>query len=132
MFLKKYQSCTNTLNILNGMDVSLLPPCQFAIDMYIRTVNSQVCVWIHSHGTKQGLSNSYKSRRKINGEDIEYDRVKGNLRVPEKLINILCEQNVDGDADHDDDDDDDDDDNDECFEMTNMVDEVFEDQSDEH
>ena len=55
----------------------------------------------------------------------EYDWVKGNLIVPEQIIDILCEQNVEGDADQDRDDYDDDDD-DEGVEMTNMVDEVFE------
>ena len=62
-----------------------------------------------------------------NGEEIEYDWVKGNLILPEQLIDILCEQNVEGDADQDRDDDDDD----QGVEMTNMVDEVFEDESDE-
>ena len=61
-------------------------------------------------------------------EEIEYDWVKGNLIVPEQLIDILCEQNVEGDADQDSDDDGD---GDEGVEMTNMVDEVFEDESDE-
>ena len=40
----------------------------------------------------------------------------------------MCEQNVEGDADRDRDNDDGDDD--EGVEMTNMVDEVFEDESD--
>ena len=30
-FLKKYQSRTNTLNISNDMDISLLPPCRYAL-----------------------------------------------------------------------------------------------------
>ena len=65
-------------------------------------------------------------------EEIEYDWVKGNLNVPEQLINILCEQNVDGDADQDTDDDGVDEDDDEgVVDMTNMVDKVFEDESDE-
>ena len=66
----------------------------------------------------------------MNGEEIEYDWVKGNLIVPELLTDILCEQNVKGDADQDRDNNDGDDD-DEGVEMTNMVDEVFEDESDE-
>ena len=32
-----------------------------------------------------------------NGEKIEYDWVKGNLIIPEQLVNILCEQNGEGD-----------------------------------
>ena len=132
MFLKKYQSCISTLDILKGVDISLLPPCRSAIDKYIRTVNYQACVWIHSYGNQQGLWDSDKSGRKINVEEIEYDWVKGNLNVPEQLINILCEQNVDGDADQDTDDDGVDEDDDEgVVDMTNMVDKVFEDESDE-
>ena len=47
-----------------------------------------------------------------------------NLIIPEQLIDILCEQNVEGDADQDRDTDDGDDD--EGVEMPNIVDEVFE------
>ena len=36
-----------------------------------------------SYGNKQGLSDSDKSERKINRKEIEYDRVKVNLIVPE-------------------------------------------------
>ena len=57
--------------------------------------------------------------------------MKKNLIIPEQLINILGEQNVERDADQDRNDDDDDDDGDVDVEMTNMVDEVFEDKSDE-
>lgn len=127
MFLKKYQSHTNTLSISNGMDMSLLPPCRSALEMHIRRVNYQVFVWIHAHENRPGLPDLDKSGWKIDGEEIEYDWVKGNLIVPEQLIDILCEQNVDRDTDQDRDDDD----HDEGFEMTNMVDEVFEDESDD-
>ena len=59
-------------------------------------------------------------------EEIGYDWVKGNLIVPEQLIDILCEENVEGDADQDRDNNDGDDK--EGVEMTNMADE---DESDE-
>ena len=50
-----------------------------------------------------------------------YHWVNENLFVPEQLINILDERNVEEDADQDRDNDD------EGVEMKNMVDEVFED-----
>ena len=62
-----------------------------------------------------------------NGEEIKYNWVKGNLIIHEQHINILCEQYVQGDADQGRDNDDGDDD--EGVERTNMVDEVFEDES---
>ena len=49
--------------------------------------------------------------------------MKGNLIMPEQLINILCEQNVEVNADQNRDNDDGDDV--EGVEMTDMVDEVF-------
>ena len=61
----------------------------------------------------------------MNGEEIEYDLEKGNLIVPEQLIHILCEQNVEVDADLDRENDNGDDD--EGIEMTNIVDDGFED-----
>lgn len=128
LFLQKYHSHTNTPNISNGIDMSLLPPCCSAPDMHIRRVNYQVFVWIHSHENKPGPPDLDKSGWKINGEEIEYDWVKGNLIVPEQVINILCEQNFEGDADQDRDDDDDDD---QGVDITNMVDKVFADESDE-
>ena len=54
--------------------------------------------------------------------------MKDNLIVPAQLIDILCDQNNDGEAEQDLDDDD----NDEEVELTNMVDGVFEDESDEN
>ena len=62
----------------------------------------------------------------INGKEIDYLWVKENLIVPKQFINILGEQNVDGDGDQDRNDCI----NDEGVEMTFMVDEVFEDESD--
>ena len=54
--------------------------------------------------------------------------MKGNLIIPQRLIDNLCEQNVEGDADQDRDNDDG---GDEGVEMANVVDEeVFEYESD--
>ena len=61
-------------------------------------------------------------------KEIEYHSTKENFIVPEQLLNILGEQNVEGNADRDRDDDDGDDD--EGVEMTNMVDKEIEDESD--
>ena len=63
---------------------------------------------------------------KINENEIDYLWVKEFLIVPKQFINILGEQNVDRDGDQDrngci---------NDEGVEMTFIVDEVFEDESD--
>ena len=63
---------------------------------------------------------------KINEKEIDYLWVKEFLIVPKQFINILGEQNVDRDGDQDrngci---------NDEGVEMTFIVDEVFEDESD--
>ena len=43
MFLPKYQSHTNTLYILNGMDMSLKPPCNSALKITYkeRTIKSK-------------------------------------------------------------------------------------------
>ena len=63
---------------------------------------------------------------KLSGEEIEYDWVKGSLVVPEQLVDILCNQNIVGDDGLED--------NsavDEGVEFTNMLDEVFENESDE-
>ena len=49
--------------------------------------------------------------------------MKGNLILPEQFINMLCEQNVEEDADQDRDNDDGD--THEDVEMTNMVDEYL-------
>ena len=55
--------------------------------------------------------------------------MKENLIVPEELIDILCERNVDWNVYQDRDVDDGD--NDEGVEMKKMVDKVFEDESNE-
>ena len=102
-------------------DMSLIPPRRSALEMHVRRGNYQVFVWIHSHENNPDLLNLDKSGWKIDGEEIEYDWVKYTLIVPAHLTDILCDQNNDGETD------DDDDDNDEGVELTDMVDEVFED-----
>ena len=47
MFLKTYQSCTNTLNISNGIAMSLLPSCHSASRLHTR-VNYPDFVWIEN------------------------------------------------------------------------------------
>ena len=42
MLLKKYQSHTHILTILNGMNMSLPPPCFSVLKMYIQRLNYQV------------------------------------------------------------------------------------------
>ena len=86
MFLKKYQSHTSTLNISNGM--GLLSLCHSALEMHIHRVNYQVFVWINSHVNKPCLPDLDKSGWKINGKEIDYDWVKGNLVVPEQGVQI--------------------------------------------
>ena len=73
MFLEKYQSHRNALDISNGMDMSLLPPCCSALEMHVRRVNYQVFVWIHSHENNPDFPNLDKSGWNIDGEEIEYD-----------------------------------------------------------
>ena len=85
------------MNISNGVGMifktTTLPFCPRD---YIQRVSYQVFVWIHSHENKQGLPDLNKSGWKIYGEEFEYDWVKGNLIIPEQLIDILGEQNVEG------------------------------------
>ena len=88
-FLKKYQDRLSVLNVSNGMDTSLLPPCQSALEMHIRRVNYQVFVWLHAHENNPDLPDIEESGWKIHGEEINYDWVKGDLIVPEQLVDIL-------------------------------------------
>ena len=68
-------------------------PAVLSLGLHKR-VNYQVFVWIHSHENKQGLPDLDRSGWIINRKEIEYDWVKGNMIVPEQLIDILCKQNV--------------------------------------
>ena len=109
------------------MDMSLLPPCRTALEMHIRRVNYQVFIWVHAHENYPDLSDIEESGWKLSGGQIEYDWVKGNLIVPEHLIDILCNQNVTEDNNQEED-------NsavDEGVGLTNMVDEVFENETDD-
>ena len=125
-FLKKYQDRNNVLNVSNGTDMSLLPPCRSALEMHIRRVNYQVYIWVHAHENNPDLPDIEDSGWKLSSEEIEYDWVKGSLVVPEQLVDILCNQNIVGDDDLEDDSA-----VDEGVEFTNMLDEVFENESDE-
>ena len=83
-------------------------------------------LWVHAHENHPDLPVIQDSGWKVNGDQIEYIWTKGNLIVPEQLVEILCNQTAaDEDVNHQDD-------NTvyEGIELTNMLDEVFEDQSD--
>ena len=127
-FLRKYHSSNtgNVLNVSDGADMSLLPPCRSALEMHIRKMNYQVFVWVHAQENHPDLPAIQDSGWKVNGDQIEYEWTKGNLIVPEQLVVILCNQiAADEDDDHQDD-------NtvDEGIELANMLHEVFEDESD--
>ena len=51
MFLRKYSSSSgsNVINVSDGTDMSLLPPCRSALEMHIRRVNYQVFIWVRAH-----------------------------------------------------------------------------------
>ena len=85
MFLEKYQSQTNTWH---GHELTTtLPFCRRDVHM-----QSELLIKSLSGYTLMKTSPDLdKSGWKIYGEKIEYDWVKGNLIVPEELINILCE-----------------------------------------
>ena len=106
--------------------MSLLPPCRSALEMHIRKVNYQVFIWVHAHEKKPELPNILDSGWKLIRGDIEYEWTKRNLFVPEQLVEILCDQNVDVDDDQQVESN-----VDEGVEMTNMLDEVFGNESDE-
>ena len=91
-FMMKYQDRLSVLNVSNGMDMSLFPPCQSSFEMHIRRVNYQVFVWLHAHENNPDLPDIEESGWEIHGEEINYDWVKGDLIVPEQLVDILCDQ----------------------------------------
>ena len=107
------------------MDMSLLPPCQSALEMHTRRVNYQVFVWLRAHKNNPDLPDIEESGWKIHGEEINYDWVKGDLIVPEQFVDILCDQNLKDDTQEDDST------VDEEPEFANLEDEVFENDSDE-
>ena len=72
-FLKKYQDRRNVLNVSNSMDMSLLSPCQYTLEMHIERVNYQVFVWLHDHKNNPDLLDIEESGWKISGEEINYD-----------------------------------------------------------
>ena len=82
-FLKKYQDRLSVLKVSNGMDMSLLPLCQSALEMHIKKVNYQVFVWLHAHESKSDLLDIEESGWTISGEEINNDWVKGELIVPD-------------------------------------------------
>ena len=127
VFLKKYQRSIHILNISNyGHQLTTtlsLCPLDYIERKTIKSLSG------YTHMEKARPFRSGQKWMEKNGEEIEYNCVKGNLIISEQLVNILCEQNVEVNADQDRDNGDGDDD--EGVEMTDMVDNVFEDESDE-
>ena len=69
-----------------GTDKSLHLPCRSDLEMHIRRVHYQVYIWVHAHKIRPGLPNIQDSGWKLSDGAIEYEWTKGNLIVPEHLI----------------------------------------------
>ena len=82
---------------------------------------------MHVHENSPELPTIQDSGWKLSGDDIEYQWTKENSIVHQQLVNILCGQNPDVDDDRQDDSI-----VDEGVEMTNTLDEVFDNESDEN
>ena len=74
-------------------------------------------MWLHAHENNPDLSDIKESGWKVSGETIEYDWVKGDLIVPEQLVDIQCDQILDDDTQEE-------------PEFANLENEVFENDSD--
>ena len=81
---------------------------------------------MHAHKNSPELPTIQDSGWKLSGDDIEYQWTKEILIVPQQLVEIMCSQNPDMDDDQQDESI-----VDEGVEMTNMLDEVFENESGE-
>ena len=73
IFLRKYSSSSanNVINVSDGTDMSLLPPCRSALEMHIKRVNYQTFVWIHAHENSPELPSVQDNGWKLTGEEIE-------------------------------------------------------------
>lgn len=114
------QSSTGIIDSCGGIDMSLLPPCKASLDMHIRRVNYQVYIWVHSHVNYPQLPDEQMSGWNLNPDGIEFNWADGNI-VPQELIEVLCNRPLEQEISDSEDDD---------VELDNMLDMVYEDESD--
>ena len=81
-----FQDRSNILNVSDGIDMNLLPPCRTELEIRIRRVNYQVFIQVHAHENDPDLLDIEEGGGwGLISDQIEYDRIKGNLIFPEQL-----------------------------------------------
>ena len=116
----------STLSCLQGLDISLLPPCEQALKKHILRSNYQTMIWRQSHIANQNIPHPSGHGWIMSSNvlaidwcadpvpkqliDIMYSRTESESNISEKESNLQCddEANRTGDGDNDDESDHDD------------------------
>ena len=125
------------LSSFDGIDMSLLPPCQDSLYMHIQRANYQAWIWNSSLERYPEIPSPVGHGWVLDESDkLNYDWTKGDI-MPQELVDIICESRLGEDREvYDDNEDSDEEDggSDEAetdkFEIDNFLDVMFE-ESDE-
>ena len=122
MFSQKHQGTSGqVLSSFDGIDLSLLPPCRASLEMHTRRANYQAFIWCHAHEQFPNVPSPEGHGWKIDEEgSVDYEWTHGFI-VPQELIDILCTEPSNDTSEEED----------LTTEADNMIDVVYEDESDD-
>lgn len=103
MFMTRYTPQNQLLSSDSGIDLSLLPPCRFSLQMHVARVNYQVLIWNQADVPYPELQKPYQGHGwDLQGDTLQYKWTQEEM-LPKELMDLVLDQD-DGDKDGDDDD----------------------------
>ena len=90
IFTARYESKTekNAFSIHNGIDLSLLPPCQSSLYMHCLRANYQSYIWNNSHKPYVEVPSPVGCGWRLDGGELSIDWTYGDI-MPQQLLDVL-------------------------------------------
>lgn len=123
LFAQKYQGKSGQLlSNYDGVDLSLLPPCRDSLEMHIKRANYQAYIWLHADQRYPEVPSPVGHGWKLEDNSIDYEWTSGYI-FPQELVDIMCSGRSTDTQD--------DDSEEVSTEVESMIDEVYENESDD-
>ena len=95
IFKSRYdaKSKESSFSTQEGIDLSLLPPCQASLHMHIERVNYQTTIWKQAHVAAPNVPSPVGCGWKMEDGCLSVDWIKGDM-MPQQLADVLDDNNT--------------------------------------
>ena len=98
LFMKKFRpKSQNVLSSFDGIDMTLLPPCQDSLYMHIQRANYQALIWISSLEHYPDIPSPVGHGWVLDeSTKLNYTWTNGDI-MPRELVDMICESGLEKD-----------------------------------